>query len=136
MVASKRFRMAAPSKGAPMKSSDGFELRGCWAAAEAAAAATALGTGLSEKRLGRAAAKADEVEKSPWGRMGEGFVRRAVGGCRGDELLDAFEGVVRAGGALAEAPEGPRYHGPVIELPDLSDEIGRASCRERVYDDV
>ena len=79
LVASKRFRMAAPSKGAPMKSSDGFELRGCWAPAEAAAAA-ALETGLSEKRLGRAAAKADEVEKSPWGRRGEGFVRRAVGG--------------------------------------------------------
>jgi hypothetical protein len=68
LMASIRLRIAAPSKGAPMKSSDAFERRCCcwWWTKE------------SERRL-LWPYEEEGLENSPEGRVGEGFERWVEG---------------------------------------------------------
>ncbi len=104
LVASMRLRMAAPSKGAPTKSSETWERERAPPRCE-----SELRSLCGAGRVAPAATAAEAVAalllycwgKSPAGKMGDGLERPTVeGGCRGDELFDAFDVGVRAGGAL------------------------------------
>lgn len=77
-MASMRLRIAAPSNGAPMKSSDGLLLRGrTWTWTWESDMRSLRDGGMAKEPAGPVD---DDTAKSPWGRMGDGFDRWWVEG--------------------------------------------------------